>query len=183
LKICVDPGHGGKEIGAIGCSGVPESSVNLAIALRLRTLLEKAGAQVVMTRTADQDVSLDERVRIANEHKVNILLSVHNNSLPDGRYPWLEHGSSVYWYQPQSTELGRYLKNGLISAMSLPDRGNRFQNLALARPSAMPAVLAEIGFMINPEEYALLISPEGQDLAAQGLLKGLEDYLREPEHP
>ncbi len=182
LKICLDPGHGGKEVGAIGPSGVTESSVNLGIALRLKDLLEKAGAQVIMTRTSDQDVSLEERVRIANDNKVQILLSVHNNSLPDGRDPWLEHGTSSYYYHPQSTELSQYLNNALASTMNLSNIGNRFQNLALARPSAMPAVLAEVGFMINPEEYALLISPEGQELAAKGLFKGLHDYLRGSDH-
>ena len=182
LKICLDPGHGGKEAGAVGPSGVTESSVNLGIALRLKDLLEKSGAQVIMTRTTDKDVSLEDRVRIANENKVHILLSVHNNSLPDGRDPWLEHGTSSYYYHPQSTELSQYLNNALASTMSLKNIGNRFQNLALARPSAMPAVLAEVGFMINPEEYALLISPEGQDLAAQGLFKGLHDYLRGADH-
>jgi N-acetylmuramoyl-L-alanine amidase len=182
LKICLDPGHGGKEVGAFGPSGVTESNVNLGIALRLKDLLEKSGAQVIMTRTTDKDVSLEDRVRIANENKVQILLSVHNNSLPDGRDPWLEHGTSSYYYHPQSTELSQYLNNALASTVNLSSIGNRFQNLALARPSAMPAVLAEVGFMINPEEYALLISPEGQDLAAQGLFKGLHDYLRGSDH-
>lgn len=178
LKICVDPGHGGKERGAIGCSNIPESSINLGIALKLRGLLETAGAQVIMTRTDDHDVTLDERVRIANENKVDILLSIHNNSLPDGRDPWKERGTSSYWYHPQSTELARCFKVGLVATLGLPELGNRFQNLALCRPSFMPAVLAEVGFVINPEEYALLISPEGQMTAAEGLLKGLQDYLK-----
>jgi N-acetylmuramoyl-L-alanine amidase len=178
LKICVDPGHGGKERGAIGPSNVPEKSINLGIGLKLRGLLEAAGAHVIMTRADDRDVSLDERVRIANENNVDILLSVHNNSLPDGRDPWKERGTSSYWYHPQSTELARTLKTALVSALGLPELGNRFQNLALCRPSCMPAVLAEVGFVINPEEYALLISPEGQMTAAEGLLKGLEDYLK-----
>jgi N-acetylmuramoyl-L-alanine amidase len=182
LRICIDPGHGGKEVGAVGPSGVTESNVNLGIALRLKDLLEKSGAQVIMTRTGDQAVSLEERVRIANENKVQILLSIHNNSLPDGRDPWQEHGTSSYYYHPQSTELSQYLNNSLASTMNLSNIGNRFQNLALARPSAMPAVLAEVGFMINPDEYALLISPQGQDLAAQGLFKGLHDYLHTADH-
>ena len=63
LKICVDPGHGGTEVGAVGPSGVTESNVNLGIALRLKDLLEKSGAQVIMTRTTDKQVSLEDRVR------------------------------------------------------------------------------------------------------------------------
>jgi N-acetylmuramoyl-L-alanine amidase len=178
LSICLDPGHGGKEHGAVGPSGITESGVNLAIALRLKGLLENAGAKVFMTREGDQEVSLADRVQIANRNNVDILLSVHNNSLPDGRDPWHEHGSSTYWYQPQSTELANSLKNGLIASLHLSDLGNRFQNLALARPSSMPAVLAEVGFMINPDEYSILISPEGQQAAAVGLYNGLVTYLK-----
>jgi N-acetylmuramoyl-L-alanine amidase len=177
LSICIDPGHGGSERGAMGCSGVAEADVNLGIALKLRDLLAANGAKVIMTRVTDKDVSLDDRVKIADESGVDILLSVHNNSLPDGRDPWTERGSSSYYYYPQSKELARSLKNGLLDAFHLPDLGSRYQNLALCRPSGMPAVLAEVGFMINPEEYTILISTEGQEKAAQGLFKGLESYL------
>jgi N-acetylmuramoyl-L-alanine amidase len=178
IKICVDPGHGGaKEKGAVGCSGIYEAAINLAISLKFRDLLEAQGAQVIMTRTTDTEVSLEERVKIADQNNVDLLLSVHNNSLPDGRDPLKEHGSSTYWYHPQSTELGKALKNGLIQKLHFPDIGSRFQNLALTRPSGMQAVLSEVGFMINPDEYAVLISEKGQQDAAQGLLNGLKAYL------
>lgn len=180
LKICLDPGHGGNETGAIGPSGETEAAVNLAIAQRLKALLESEGALVTMTRTTDVDVSLDERVRIANDKSVDILLSIHNNALPDGRDPWRERGTSSYWYHPQSCELARFLKNGLLQTLSLPDLGCRFENLALVRPTAMPAVLVEVGFMINPDDYALLITPAGQEKAAAGLLTGLHDYFLQP---
>lgn len=178
LHICVDPGHGGaKEKGAVGCSGIYEATINLAIALKFRDLLEAQGAQVIMTRTTDTEVSLEERVKIADQNNVDLLLSIHNNSLPDGRDPLNEHGSSTYWYHPQSIELGKALKNGLVQKLHFPDIGSRFQNLALTRPSGMQAVLSEVGFMINPDEYAVLISEKGQQDAAQGLLNGLKTYL------
>ena len=178
LLVCVDPGHGGtKEKGAMGCSGICEAQINLGISLKFKDLLEAQGAKVIMTRTADTEVSLDDRVKIADTNNVDLLLSVHNNSLPDGRDPLNEHGSSTYWYHPQSSELGKALKNGLVQKLNFPDIGSRFQNLALARPSAMPAVLSEVGFMINPDEYAILISAKGQQEAAQGLLNGLKTYL------
>jgi N-acetylmuramoyl-L-alanine amidase len=178
LHICVDPGHGGaKEKGAVGCSGIFEAPINLAISLKFRDLLEAQGAQVIMTRTTDTEVSLEDRVKIADQNNVDLLLSVHNNSLPDGRDPLKEHGSSTYWYHPQSTELGKALKNGLVQKLHFPDIGSRFQNLALTRPSGMQAVLSEVGFMINPDEYAVLISDKGQQDAAQGLLNGLKTYL------
>ncbi|CAN5272902.1 N-acetylmuramoyl-L-alanine amidase [soil metagenome] len=180
LSICVDPGHGGKETGAIGCSGIKEANINLGIAMKLKTLLENAGAKVTMTRVSDKEVSLDERVEIANKAQVDVLLSVHNNSLPDGRDPLTEHGTSSYWYHPQSIGLAHAINTGMVQDVGFPDFGSRFQNLALTRPSGMLACLAEVGFVINPEEYAVIISPEGQQRAAEGLLKGLIAYLHPP---
>jgi N-acetylmuramoyl-L-alanine amidase len=180
LTICVDPGHGGRETGAIGCSGIKEAMINLGISLKLKTLLENAGAKVIMTRVTDQDVSLDERVQIANNAHVDVLLSVHNNSLPDGRDPLTEHGTSSYWYHPQSVALAHTVNSGMVQEVGFPDFGSRFQNLALTRPSGMLAMLAEVGFVINPEEYAVLLSPDGQQRAAEGLLQGLIRYLHPP---
>lgn len=177
LIICVDPGHGGKETGAIGCSGVRESDINLGIAMRLKTLLEQAGATVIMTRTADTDISLADRVELARTSQADILLSIHNNSLPDGRDPWAEHGSSSYWYHPQSISLAKILKNSLVQTVGFPDFGSRYQNLFLCRPSEMLAVLVEVGFVINPPEYATLISSEGQQQSAVALRDGLVNCL------
>jgi N-acetylmuramoyl-L-alanine amidase len=179
LKICLDPGHGGSETGSIGCSGKHESEINFAIAQKLEALLISQGALVTMTRTNDNEFhSLEDRVKQANDEKCDLLLSIHNNALPDGRDPWKEHGTSAYWYHPQSIELARCLKDSLVESLAFPDLGARYQNLALARPTAMPAVLVEVGFMINPDEYAKLIDPAFQEKIAQALCDGLEKYFR-----
>ena len=60
--------------------------------------------------------SLDERVKIATDAQADFLISIHNNALPDGRDPWQEHGTSSYWYHPQSVELARCLKNAVKEA-------------------------------------------------------------------
>lgn len=177
LSICVDPGHGSPAPGSTGCSGATEAQVNLAISLKLRKLLEAEGARVIMTRTTDNDLDLYDRCNIARNSNADILLSVHNNALPDGRDPWKEHGSSTYWYHPQSTELARVLKDSLVHELGFPDIGARYQNLALTRPSNQLSVLCEIGFMINPDEYAQLIRPEVHDRIAQALSSGLKRYF------
>lgn len=177
LTICVDPGHGGAEPGSLGCGGIREAEINLAIGLKLQSLLEHEGARVIMTRTTDSDVSLEQRVMIANANNVDVLLSVHNNSLPDGRDPWQEHGTSSYWYHPQAVELAKTLRGSVERELGFVDLSTRWQNLALTRPAAMLAVLVEVGFMINPDEYAVLEQPEGQQKAAQGLLNGLIYYF------
>lgn len=178
MVICVDPGHGGKETGAFGCSGVRESQINLQIGLRLKEQLEQAGAKVVMTRTTDDvDVSLQDRVNTAIACNANLLISVHNNSLPDGRDPWKERGTSTYYYQPQSLTFARNLKDGVVSATGFPDFGTRWQNLALCRPSKMLACLVEVGFMIHPDEYAQLLQPSLQKRAAQGIVSGIKKFI------
>ncbi len=181
IKICVDPGHGGDEPGAIGPSGVRESQVNLAIAARLAEKLSAEGAQVILTRSADRSVSLAQRVQMAWQGDAQMLVSIHNNALPDGQDPWEMHGTSTYWYHPQSLELARILKSKLIDQLGFVDFGTRYQNLALTRPTSMPAVLVEVGFMIHPDEYATLIKPETQEKAAQALFEGIVSYLRQSQ--
>lgn len=181
LKICVDPGHGGPQPGASSCAGISEAEINLKIGLKLKEILEKYGATVIMTRTTDVDVDLAARCEIARKAGAQMLLSVHNNSLPDGRNPIKEHGSSTYFYHPQSVELAQTLKNKLLQYLGFPDIGSRYQNLALTRPSEMPAVLAEIGFVINPDECAQLIQPEVQEKAAKALADGIVEYLGKPQ--
>lgn len=177
--ICVDPGHGGRETGSIGCSGIKEATVNFAIADKLRQELERAGASVIMTRTSDTDVSLQQRVDTAADCKADLLLSVHNNALPDGRDPLSEHGTSSYWYHPQSIEFARLAQKELVMATGLKDYGSRYQNLALCRPTRMPAVLMEIAFMINPDELSKLIDPQFQELAAKSIAESCRKFLIE----
>jgi N-acetylmuramoyl-L-alanine amidase len=79
--IVIDPGHGGKEVGAIGPSGLMEKDVNLAVAKKLAvSLAAKTGARVVLTREDDSLVSLDQRTGIANQYHADLFLSVHMNS-------------------------------------------------------------------------------------------------------
>lgn len=177
LKVCVDPGHGGTETGSMGCGGMREADMNLAIALKFRDKLEAAGSTVTMTRTADSTVSLDERVVTAIKSGCDFLISVHNNALPDGRDPWTEHGTSSYWYHPQAIELAKTMRLSTLRELGFIDLSTRWQNLALTRPSNMVSVLYEVGFMINPDEYAILETAAGQEKAAEGLFQGLQKYL------
>jgi N-acetylmuramoyl-L-alanine amidase len=177
LKICIDPGHGGAELGAIGPSGAREAQINLAIALKLRDQLRKEGATVFMTREDDSDVSLNDRVEIARAKGADLLISVHNNALPDGRDPIKEHGTSTYYYHPQSKPLAQALESALSRGAGLQPIGARYQNLALCRPSSMQAVLVEVGFMVNPDEFALLIDDNFQQKAAASLKDGLITYF------
>lgn len=179
ITICLDPGHGGPENGAMGPSGISEAEVNLQISRHLQKMLKESGARVIMTRTTtSEDPSLASRVQTAIDRSADLLVSIHSNALPDGRDPWKEHGSSTYWYYPQAIRPARIVKKHLLSRLKLPDFGTRYQNLALTRVSNMPAVLVEVGFMIHPDEYAKLIEPEFQKSAARAIADGISEYFR-----
>ena len=79
--IGIDPGHGGKEVGAVGPQGLMEKDITLAVARKLASALEsKLGARVVLTRDDDSLVSLDQRTAIANQYKADLFISVHMNA-------------------------------------------------------------------------------------------------------
>lgn len=79
--IVIDPGHGGKEVGAVGPSGLMEKDVTLSVARKLAAVLEsRIGARVVLTRDDDSVVSLDQRTALANQYKADLFLSVHMNA-------------------------------------------------------------------------------------------------------
>ncbi|MFA5150085.1 MAG: N-acetylmuramoyl-L-alanine amidase [Candidatus Omnitrophota bacterium] len=79
-KVVVDAGHGGKDPGAIGRTGLKEKDVNLDIARRLALLLRSQGVEVVMTRNSDKYIPLDGRVRISNNSKADLFVSIHSNA-------------------------------------------------------------------------------------------------------
>ena len=98
ITIVIDPGHGGNEKGAVSCLRNYEKDINLKIALYLYKELSRKGANVYMTRFTDEFVSLNDRVKFSNEKNADIFISIHANSLPDGKDPMKERGTSVYYY-------------------------------------------------------------------------------------
>ena len=131
-----------------------------------------------MTRNGDEYVELYERVKIAQINEADILISIHNNALPDGQNPYVVHGTSTYYYHPQAYKLAQCVQNRLLEKTKFQDHGIRKGSLALVRPTMPVSILVEVGFMINPFEYADLLVPENQKAYALGILNGLNDYFR-----
>ncbi len=176
-KIAVDPGH--PPGGATGPTRLYEGDVNLAIALRLKEMLEDEGAEVLLTRTHGADsVPLYARPLIAESANAEILVSIHNNALPDGIRPFDRHGTMVFYFHPHSVDLARALQEQLLRTLGLRDLGIGRANLALARGTWMPAALTEGAFIMIPEQEALLRTPEFQERYARGVLKGIEGFLK-----
>lgn len=163
--LCIDPGHGGSQLGAISPRGVYEKDLNLEVALKLRDELIKLGKQVIMTRETDIDVSLARRVEISA--KADLFISLHHNALPDGRDPNLERGISLHYYHAHSRELAQALLNDLCAATKLPRHGLYWQNLHVLRENPKPALLIELGFLIHPEESEIIVKADYQNLCVE----------------
>jgi N-acetylmuramoyl-L-alanine amidase len=132
-----------------------------------------------MTRsTDDYNPGLYERVEKANYKNAQVLLSIHNNSLPDGANPYNDHGSSTYYYNSQALPLARSIQNSLVNNLNMSNYGIFWDSLALTRPTKPLAVLVEVGFMINPEEYMNLTDQNFQKKAANSIYLGLENFFR-----
>ena len=178
IKIVLDPGHGGKESGASGPTGYLEKDVNLIISQLLRDELVKRGAKVVMTREDDRDVSLGERQTIINKQEPAIALSIHHNSLPDNGDAEKTKGFGTFWYHPQSHSLAVFLQNYVVKNLRKPSYGVFWNNLALTRPSAAPAVLLELGFMSSPDEFEEIVNPQAQKKMANILADGITKWFK-----
>ena len=176
LTIAVDPGH--PPVGATGPTGLYEPVSTLAVGLRLKDLLEARGAAVVMTRTTAAAVPLTDRPVIARRANAHALVSIHLNALPDGVNPFGAHGTGTYFFHPQAASLARAIQNGMLASMGLRDLGVYYDNLALTRPTWMPAVLCEGAFIMMPEQEAALRTPEFQEAYARGVADGLEAFFR-----
>ncbi len=182
--IVIDPGHGGSDSGAVGANQSQEKNLTMAIADRLRLLLEKAGTKVIMTRKNDRDVfgpnasAVDElkaRATIANVNKADVFVSIHIDAFTNR----VAGGTSTYYYQktPYDAMLARSIQSFTAPAGGLQDRGARPANYYVIKRTNMPAVLTEIAFISNPAEEQLLNKPDFQQKMAQGIYDGLEKFF------
>ena len=174
VTFVIDAGHGGEDGGAISCSGVLESGINLQIALRLEDLLHLLGYDTVMIRRTDISVytagssiaakkmsDLKERVRIVNETDNAILVSIHQNTYSDNRYS----GAQVFYNDiPGSKELASELQKNFLSSVNPGSNRQCKQSdgIYLMQHILQPGILIECGFLSHPEEEAKLRTGEYQ---------------------
>lgn len=177
IKIALDAGHGGSEFGAIGGCGDKEKDINLAITKELQKELELRGAKVIMTRDKDEDVSLKDRVKTAKEKEATLLISIHANALPDSADPVKCRGTSIYYYHDQAKSLADCILNEMTTQLGTQNDKVRQGSLALVRPTASVSVLIEVAYIINPDDYALLLDKTFQTKCAKAIADGIGKFL------
>ncbi len=164
--ICLDPGHGGADPGAVNSAyDLYESDINLDEAYAVRALLEQAGAAVVMARAGDETLSNSERYIFCNQAKATLLVSVHTNSLNDPSY----NGTLTYYGKRAAEDmaLAQALQDAMYPVLqpaapdpaSFIDFGARRYGATVLRRSTMPASLVEPVFLSDPNEAGLLVTP------------------------
>lgn len=185
--ICIDPGHGGTDVGAIGHIGgkdVYEKNITLSIALPLRDMLTSAGAKVVMTRDTDKDVygpwadadpELQARCDIANEAHAVAFVSIHIDSFSNSSVD----GTTAYYNAKSSKDLllAQMMHQATMNSLSIPDRGVKSNDFYVNVYTTMPSVLMEMGFITNDHRVKMLTSSWGPRGIAQSLFNGLVNYF------
>ncbi|MBR1680831.1 N-acetylmuramoyl-L-alanine amidase [bacterium] len=177
VKIVVDPGHGGKELGAVGCCRNYEKDFNLSISRYLEEDLRKMGANVYMTRNSDKFVSLNDRVKYTNDKDAQIFVSIHANSLPDSRNPQKYRGSSAYYYYDEARPLTEAILNSVGRSMNLNIEGIRQASFAVVRNTSAVSVLVETAYVINPDDNELLMTDSFRKQYARAVAEGIKDYV------
>lgn len=175
--IVLDPGHGGRDPGAV-VGDILEKDVNLEIVKKVRGLIEaQPRLKPVLTRATDVTIDKLHRTQLADDIGAVLYLSIHVNAFDDpevnGAETWVDDTRPP---GDESWKLANSVQDALVAATGARDRGIRSQELYLQH-TTLPAVSVEVGFLTCPEERAKLLDSTYQDRIAQGILKGILDYL------
>jgi N-acetylmuramoyl-L-alanine amidase len=176
MRIVVDAGH--PPGGATGPTGLWEPVAVLPVSERVRDLLQQRGATVIMTRTSAEPVPLGDRGIMARRANGHAFVSIHLNAFPDGVNPFANAGTSTLFFHQHSEPLARLVQREMVRRFQIRDLGIHYQNLAVARPPWMPAILTEGLFLMFPEQEAALRSAAGRELYARAVADGVEEYFR-----
>lgn len=181
-KVCIDPGHGGSDPGAVG-GGQQEKTNVLNTGLKFRTWLnadtnDGSGGgswQVLMTRTTDVFVSLSGRTNYANSNGVARFMSIHNNACGSCG----ASGTETFSYVDNGTlsnDLRNKIQSRSIQAWGLPNRGNKTANFHVLRETNMPATLAELGFIDSATDRGYLGNSSHQNNMAKYHMFALQNH-------
>ncbi len=180
VRILLDPGHGGDDLGALGpagAAGPAEKDLNLAAALAARDRLAALGAEVTLTRQDDSFPTLAQRNQALRQQKPDLFLSIHHNSITLERDVNQVAGVECYYFYPSGQLLAQNLAARVSAAAGRQNRGDKWDYFYVTRSDICPAILLETGFVPNPAEYENCTDPS--TLAATGfaIAQAVEDTL------
>ncbi|TMV49504.1 N-acetylmuramoyl-L-alanine amidase [Paenibacillus mesophilus] len=173
--IVIDPGHGGGDPGVIGLAHkTVEKSINMTTARYVAEELRRAGAQVVLTRTNDDEQpELSGRAQTSNKQRADAFVSIHYNASPKK-----VSGTLTYYYsEAKDRPLARSIEARLAKGLGLKSNGISFGDYHVLRENDRPSVLLELGFLTDARDEATVRKDDYQRKAAQAIAAGLGDYF------
>ena len=184
--IAIDAGHGGGDPGAIGVTGTAEKEINLILAKKMKILLEKKGAMVVMTRTDDSVYSdikkeeLDHRAALVQKKDAELFLSIQCNAVPN---PSL-HGAQTFYYPGSENGeiLAKCIQSRFVKTLKNTDReALTLSSAYIMSKLEIPAIMVEVGFLSNTEEEALLNDDAYREKIVAAIYGGIVDYYEKKD--
>ncbi len=181
-RVVLDPGHGGRDPGAVG--SVIEKEVTLNVALRVRDLLRAAGVDVVMTRDSDRalnsvkNTDLQMRAQTGSPG-TQLFVSIHVNAM-EANTALRGYGIETWWNpnHPMSSSLASILQRQMVGVTGAFSRGLKSnQSLSVLRNSRIPAALVEIGYASHPVDGLNLQDANYLDRVAVGIAQGIREAL------
>ena len=180
--VILDAGHGGSDSGKVGINGAKEKEINLKITEHIKELLEKEGVQVVLTREKDEQLAeskvedLKCRVRMMNDTKPALAVSVHQNSYHEGNV----FGAQVFYYR--TSEEGKKAAGIIQNALQQVNPENTKKIKAndtyyILKKTEVPTIIVECGFLSNYEEAQKLITEDYQTAVAEAVAEGILSYI------
>ena len=179
VLVTIDPGHGGKDPGAIGIGGLREVDVVLPISLEMAEMLDQNGVQVQLTRDADFFVTLANRTRLANRIGSDLFVSIHANAAPGARPG--ANGVETF-YHTSGRSLATAIQNSIMERFDMNDRGVKRARFYVLRTSRMPSALVEVGFVTGNEDSKVLANSACRTEMAKAIAVGIlrHSRIREP---
>ncbi|CEG29099.1 N-acetylmuramoyl-L-alanine amidase [Bacillus sp. B-jedd] len=170
--IVLDAGHGGYDSGAVGAVYY-EKTLTLRTALQLGSVLQKAGARVIYTRSTDVYLTLGNRVTLSNQNLADAFVSIHYNALNR-----TSSGIMTFYYNSaKDYALASSMQNAIIAKTKMKNLGTKYGNYHVLRENKRPAALLELGFISNPYEEKIVSTATFQNNAVQGAYDGLFNYF------
>ena len=168
-NIIIDPGHGGKDPGALGID-IREKDYTLIIAKKIKEILKDYNCNVLLTRSTDKYLSLEDRCKFSNNNNGEIFISLHCNAHTNSN----ANGFESYSYN-NNNELQKVLHETIVKRVNIKDRGMKTSNLYVLKNTKCSACLLELGFITNKQDSEVL--NENVYEFSYAISKAIIDYL------
>ncbi|MBP0015488.1 MAG: N-acetylmuramoyl-L-alanine amidase [Roseofilum sp. SID2] len=176
ITIVIDPGHGGRDPGAVGIGGLRETDVVLDISRQVAAILQQNGIQVILTRDREVEIDLAPRVNLAQRVNATLFVSIHANAISLSRPD--VNGVETYYYNT-GLRLAQAIQGSILRSIPMRDRGVKRARFYVLRRTSMPSVLVETGFVTGAQDAPRLRTPAFRSQMAQAIANGILLYVRQ----